>query len=281
MTKEISKFQCPHCEKSYTKVAKLNKHVFIHHTEKNGLCLKCGVKHDGSYGIGAYCSINCAKSRTFTEATKKKTSKSLFKFYNKEEFSEEWLVKKLSNVHDNRYSYPNLTFKTADEKITVHCEKHGPFDQIYFHHLSGCGCPSCADEARKWRTRKTYKDKQTILYFIKMHSGDSIGFKIGLTLKSVKSRYSQDVSLNGISYNILYEWTFKDGAIAHDIEQAIIKKHSEIVFEREKAFLIGGNTELFTENIFPGSINLYEYLNTTYGDTQTQESLRALRSVPS
>jgi hypothetical protein len=35
------------------------------------ICIKCGKEHEGTFGSGKYCSINCANSRTFSEKSKK------------------------------------------------------------------------------------------------------------------------------------------------------------------------------------------------------------------
>ncbi len=37
-------------------------------------CLKCGKKHDGSFGSGKFCSITCANSRTFSQKSIEKKS---------------------------------------------------------------------------------------------------------------------------------------------------------------------------------------------------------------
>ena len=39
--------------------------------------IKCNKEHDGSYGSGRFCSVNCANSRKHSQETKNKTSISL------------------------------------------------------------------------------------------------------------------------------------------------------------------------------------------------------------
>lgn len=39
-------------------------------------CIKCNNEHDGTFGSGKYCSRSCANSRTFSEESNKKKSKS-------------------------------------------------------------------------------------------------------------------------------------------------------------------------------------------------------------
>jgi len=40
-------------------------------------CQKCGSDHDGSYGSGKFCSRSCSNSRSHSEETKQKVSKTL------------------------------------------------------------------------------------------------------------------------------------------------------------------------------------------------------------
>lgn len=41
------------------------------------ICIKCNKEHDGSFGSGKYCSVNCANSRTLTKEQKLKISNTL------------------------------------------------------------------------------------------------------------------------------------------------------------------------------------------------------------
>ena len=50
----------------------------------------------------------------------------------------------LSNiVHNNKYDYSKVNYKTAHDYVTIICPKHGEFLQKPYSHLNKRGCPSC------------------------------------------------------------------------------------------------------------------------------------------
>ena len=67
------------------------------------------------------------------------------KVTNTEEFTEE-----ASRIHDNKYDYSLVEYKTTFDIVSIICPIHGPFPQIPNSHLRGNGCPRCADAYRGW-----------------------------------------------------------------------------------------------------------------------------------
>ena len=57
---------------------------------------------------------------------------------NTEEF-----VKKLKEVHGDKYDYSKVEYKKANEKVIIICKKHGEFEQSPNKHLNGNGCYKC------------------------------------------------------------------------------------------------------------------------------------------
>lgn len=59
-----------------------------------------------------------------------------------------------SNKIHNKYDYSLSVYKNAHQKIKIICPKHGYFLQTPNHHLSGSGCPACANfvsyQSQKW-----------------------------------------------------------------------------------------------------------------------------------
>lgn len=54
-------------------------------------------------------------------------------------------VKKAQMVHGDRYEYSDIGYENYRSKVTITCDKHGPFLQsAENHYSSGAGCPSCA-----------------------------------------------------------------------------------------------------------------------------------------
>lgn len=52
-------------------------------------------------------------------------------------------IEKANKKHNNLYTYPDLDYKSYDNKINIKCKKHGLFTQVVRDHLLGRGCPIC------------------------------------------------------------------------------------------------------------------------------------------
>jgi len=101
-------------------------------------------------------------------------------------------------------------------------------------------------------SRKTYKDRKTVVYYLKVNNRYKIGICMMQKYKTekeaiLKGRYSKDIR-NGLNIEIINYKLFQDGAIAWDIEKIILKKYKKLRSLNEK-ILISGNTELFNEDI--------------------------------
>lgn len=53
-------------------------------------------------------------------------------------------ITECKKVHDYRYDYSLVDYKTSNSKISIICKKHGLFEQLANDHLRGRGCPSCS-----------------------------------------------------------------------------------------------------------------------------------------
>ena len=93
------------------------------HLSGNG-CPECGVK-------------NRSEKRTST----------------KEEF-----IKKAREKHNGKYDYSQVTYIGTHNKACIICPEHGEFWQKPSHHLSGCGCPECRNEANGERCRSSKEE---------------------------------------------------------------------------------------------------------------------------
>lgn len=62
----------------------------------------------------------------------------------------EEFVERAMKVHGSRYSYDSTVYKTANDKVEVHCKTdgHGMFYPLPGNHLKGSGCPLCAGNAK-------------------------------------------------------------------------------------------------------------------------------------
>ena len=103
---------------------------------------------------------------------------------------------------------------------------------------NGNGCPKCAGRRT---SKQKYKNKKTLLYYILFENGV---YKIGLTMSSIKKRYSGD----SIKYRILATQVFDDGYEAWRWERYILDFYSSKKYLGNK-FIKAGITECFYEDI--------------------------------
>jgi hypothetical protein len=71
------------------------------------ICLRCGKTHDGTYGSGKYCSVQCANSRVRTDEIKNKISEGVKKSkpwekINWDTFNKESQIKKQKETWKNK-----------------------------------------------------------------------------------------------------------------------------------------------------------------------------------
>jgi len=52
-------------------------------------------------------------------------------------------IEKATKIHNNKYDYSLVDYKTAHIKIKILCTEHGIFNQKPTNHLRGDGCPIC------------------------------------------------------------------------------------------------------------------------------------------
>jgi len=113
----------------------------------------------------------------------------------------------------------------------------------------GCGCK----KNYSLRGIDFYRDKETVLYYIKLTLKDKVLYKIGLTLfnesmeKSLKNRFGKELNFIEVQQTKVY----KDGSLAFKMEQKIINHNWKVKYNGDKV-LKSGNTELFTEDIRNG-----------------------------
>lgn len=146
-------------------------------------------------------------------------------------------IKRSKEKHGNKYDYSLVEYKNNRIPVKIICKKHGIFEQIPKHHLTGSGCPLCKNSKGeniiinilkelniKYKRQKTFdgcKDKKNlqfdfylpeynicieydgIQHFKKIERfGGDEGFKRRLFLDSIKTNYciNNNISLIRISY---------------------------------------------------------------------------------
>lgn len=62
-------------------------------------------------------------------------------------------INRSKKVHKNKYSYTEVQYNKAGEKVKITCLKHGIFEQTPESHMAGHGCPSCGYDLVSIKTR--------------------------------------------------------------------------------------------------------------------------------
>lgn len=65
---------------------------------------------------------------------------------------------KANHIHANKYSYSKVNYINNKTKVCIICPKHGDFWQKPNSHLSGAGCPICAQKIRQKSVTDTQSD---------------------------------------------------------------------------------------------------------------------------
>lgn len=57
-------------------------------------------------------------------------------------------IKECDLIHGNKYDYSKVVYKNRETAVCIICPEHGEFLQTPKSHLSGCGCPKCANNVK-------------------------------------------------------------------------------------------------------------------------------------
>jgi ssDNA-binding Zn-finger/Zn-ribbon topoisomerase 1 len=82
----------------------------------------------------------------------------IIKYSSKRALGKDEFIKKANYVHHNKYDYSKVDYVNNSTKIVIICPKHGEFLMTPANHMSGQGCPICADK-RLGRESHINKDK--------------------------------------------------------------------------------------------------------------------------
>lgn len=63
--------------------------------------------------------------------------------------TKETFIERSKEIHDNKYDYSKVEYKTYNTKVIITCPIHGDFGQTPHNHLLGQGCPKCGQEKVK------------------------------------------------------------------------------------------------------------------------------------
>ena len=153
--------------------------------------------------------------------------------------SQEEIIERFKNIHKNAYDYSEVAYKNMHTKIKIMCPKHGKFYQKPSDHIFNLqGCPSCGSSCFSTQKPGTF-------YVLKVLHEDKVYYKVGITNKSLKHRYSSKHDKSKIKQCFIY--TFKNGFLAQEMEYKLLQQ-----FTKNKAntsILLSGNTEILTQDV--------------------------------
>ena len=67
----------------------------------------------------------------------------------KRKWTRDTIIKEFNIVHNNKFNYFKMKFKTINDYIEIICPIHGLFKQKANDHRRGIGCNKCAQETMK------------------------------------------------------------------------------------------------------------------------------------
>lgn len=150
--------------------------------------------------------------------------------------SPEDFVRDANEVHGDSYTYEDVVYSGASNKVSVTCKTHGQFSIKASHLLAGVGCPSCAEYGFN-------PNKPAILYYLKVRNGE--GYKIGITNRTVAQRFSTEDMKH---IQVLREVYYSVGEDALKEEQKILSEFSSQLIP-DCSLLSSGNTEIFSWDV--------------------------------
>lgn len=71
----------------------------------------------------------------------------------------EEFLKKIKQIHKDRYDYSLVRYETSKDKIKIICKQHGEFEQKASNHLRGDNCPACTGNRRLTKETFTIRGK--------------------------------------------------------------------------------------------------------------------------
>jgi ribosomal protein L44E len=155
--------------------------------------------------------------------------------------SQEQFIKEAEGIHGkDRYDYSRVNYINNHTHVEIECLQCKKFfKQTPLMHLQGQGCPYCAEYGFD-------KSKPAILYYLKVTYQDKTYYKIGITNRTIRERFSVE-DLQKIE--VLKTWKYKKGEDAYKREQEILNKFDEFRYKGNEQILESGNTELFIKDV--------------------------------
>lgn len=122
-----------------------------------------------------------------------------------------YFINKVRNIHNDKYDYSLLNYKTLSSKIKIICKIHGKFEQTAGGHSMGQGCPKCGNKScsnyhvinptgwskTNWKisAEKSKQFESFKIYIIKCWNNKEVFYKIGRTFVNIKRRFQSKTEM--------------------------------------------------------------------------------------
>ena len=145
----------------------------------------------------------------------------------------------------------NFEYINAHSLVNVTCKKCGTLFEkpVYACLYHKSNCLECKKRESTWGSSR-YEGASAILYYLKI--GEL--YKIGITKNSVATRYKKELA-SGVDIEVIFTIEYKNGVEAFKEEQRILKDYAMFRYYGDKVLMNGGDSELFTVDIFNKEYN--------------------------
>lgn len=147
-------------------------------------------------------------------------------------------IKEANKIHSSKYNYSIVKIILMTKRVDILCPVHHIFKQTPSAHLNGSGCPECSNGG-------FCSTKPAIFYYLKIFHENKYYYKIGITNRTIKKRYSL-TDMKKIT--ILMENHYKLGGEALRLETQLKRSYKKDRYIG-KPILKSGNSEIFVKDI--------------------------------
>ena len=169
--------------------------------------------------------------------------------------SEYAFIAAAKELHNGKYLYDRVNYKTTEHKVELICPSHGLFKITPHAHLSGQGCRKCGYE-KNARTLMDYNEhtfssryrdtRPATLYYIKLDVSGKVYYKIGVTKDTVEERFKADTR-KGVKITVLKLLPYNYAYTAYTRELMLLRKYKR--YKTKDRPLKTGNGEVFDVDV--------------------------------
>lgn len=169
---------------------------------------------------------------------------------------DKYFIDRSNILHNFKYSYFKVIYKSESIKVTITCPKHGDFEQKPKNHRDGKGCSECAREKNREKTNfwqyskwadggKASKQFSSYkVYVIRCFNENEHFFKIGKTFQDVNKRFRSTYQLPYL-YETIYLLENDNPQLISEAENTLKNNNKEFSYVPKIHF--GGKFECFSE----------------------------------